>query len=52
MRCPAQIALPSYITRVKVRFGIAGRYVWHCHIMDHEDNGMMRPLQVLDQRSP
>jgi spore coat protein A len=23
-------------------------YVWHCHILDHEDNDMMRPLQVVD----
>jgi FtsP/CotA-like multicopper oxidase with cupredoxin domain len=22
-------------------------YVWHCHIIDHEDNEMMRPLLVL-----
>ncbi|QIB70796.1 multicopper oxidase domain-containing protein [Aminipila butyrica] len=22
-------------------------YVWHCHILDHEDNEMMRPLQIL-----
>ncbi|MFE5326030.1 multicopper oxidase domain-containing protein [Embleya sp. NPDC056575] len=43
------IALPNRITRVKVRFHIAGRYVWHCHITDHEDNEMMRPLQVLDE---
>lgn len=21
-------------------------YVWHCHILDHEDNEMMRPTQV------
>jgi spore coat protein A, manganese oxidase len=21
-------------------------YVWHCHILDHEDNDMMRPYQV------
>jgi FtsP/CotA-like multicopper oxidase with cupredoxin domain len=21
-------------------------YVWHCHILDHEDNEMMRPLSV------
>jgi FtsP/CotA-like multicopper oxidase with cupredoxin domain len=21
-------------------------YVWHCHIVDHEDNEMMRPLSV------
>jgi FtsP/CotA-like multicopper oxidase with cupredoxin domain len=22
-------------------------YVWHCHIVDHEDNEMMRPYQVV-----
>lgn len=21
-------------------------YVWHCHIIDHEDNDMMRPYQI------
>ncbi|HEU5109182.1 MAG TPA: multicopper oxidase [Micromonosporaceae bacterium] len=40
------IALPQEITRLKARFDIAGRYVWHCHIIDHEDNEMMRPYQV------
>jgi FtsP/CotA-like multicopper oxidase with cupredoxin domain len=24
-----------------------GVYVWHCHIVDHEDNEMMRPLVVM-----
>ena len=24
-----------------------GLYVWHCHILEHEDNEMMRPLEVL-----
>ena len=30
-------------------FGFPGGpgYVWHCHIVDHEDNEMMRPYQVL-----
>ncbi len=23
-------------------------YAWHCHIIDHEDNEMMRPLQVIN----
>lgn len=29
-------------------FGYPGGsgYVWHCHIADHEDNMMMRPLQI------
>ena len=22
-------------------------YVWHCHILDHEDNEMMRPYLVV-----
>lgn len=22
-------------------------YVWHCHILDHEDNEMMRPLMIM-----
>ena len=25
----------------------SGPYVWHCHIVDHEDNEMMRPVLVL-----
>jgi len=23
------------------------RYVWHCHILEHEDNEMMRPMDVV-----
>lgn len=41
------IAYPSEYTRLKARFDIAGRYVYHCHIVDHEDNMMMRPFQVV-----
>jgi bilirubin oxidase len=40
------IALPGEITRLKVRFDREGLFVWHCHILDHEDNEMMRPLRV------
>lgn len=36
------------VTRIIVRFeGYAGRYVWHCHNLEHEDNEMMRPYDVL-----
>jgi spore coat protein A len=36
------------ITRIIVRFeGYTGRYVWHCHILEHEDNEMMRPYEVI-----
>ena len=26
---------------------MAGLYVWHCHIVEHEDNEMMRPYEVV-----
>ena len=40
------IALPGETTRLKAHFDLPGRFVWHCHILDHEDNEMMRPYQV------
>jgi len=41
-------AEPSMVTRIIVRFeGYTGRYVWHCHIIEHEDNEMMRPFEVI-----
>ena len=40
------LAYPGEITRVKAHFTQAGRYVWHCHILEHEDNEMMRPYRV------
>ncbi|MGA8274642.1 MAG: multicopper oxidase, partial [Candidatus Sulfotelmatobacter sp.] len=36
------------VTRIIVPFeGFPGRYVWHCHILEHEDNEMMRPYEVV-----
>ncbi|MGA7319085.1 MAG: multicopper oxidase domain-containing protein [Candidatus Sulfotelmatobacter sp.] len=23
------------------------RYVWHCHVLEHEDNEMMRPYKIV-----
>lgn len=46
------IAFPGEITRVKATFDLAGRYVWHCHIVEHEDHGMMRPYSVGPVRNP
>jgi bilirubin oxidase len=40
------IAYPGEITRVKAKFDLPGLYVWHCHIVEHEDNEMMRPYRV------
>ena len=53
---------PGEVTRIIARFTPTGSapgttfgfdptagsgYVWHCHIIDHEDNEMMRPFQVM-----
>jgi len=40
------LAYPGEITRVKATFDLPGLYVWHCHIVEHEDNEMMRPFYV------
>jgi len=40
------IAYPGEVTTVKALFDVAGLYVWHCHIVEHEDNEMMRPYVV------
>jgi FtsP/CotA-like multicopper oxidase with cupredoxin domain len=56
-------AHPGMVTRILVPFGpdaapgvpfghrvpepFTGRYVWHCHILDHEDNEMMLPYDVV-----
>ncbi len=52
-------APPGAVTRLIVPFGaqaapnlpfgnsFKGRYVWHCHILEHEDNEMMLPYEVV-----
>ena len=39
---------PCTVTRIITKFGgYAGRYVWHCHLLEHEDNEMMRPYDIV-----
>ena len=39
---------PGTMTRIIVPFkGFTGRYVWHCHMLEHEDNEMMRPYEIV-----
>ena len=40
------IAYPGQVTRIRARFDKPGQYVWHCHIVEHEDNEMMRPYRI------
>ena len=40
-------AEPGQVTSIIAHFKEhSGDYVWHCHILEHEDNDMMRPLVV------
>jgi hypothetical protein len=40
------IAYPSEITRIRAKLSLPGRYIWHCHIAEHEDTEMMRSYRV------
>ena len=37
---------PGEVTRVIAQFNRPGEYVYHCHILSHEDHEMMRPFYV------
>ena len=37
---------PGELTKLRAYFDIPGLYVWHCHILSHEDNEMMRPTCI------
>jgi len=40
------IAYPGEVTRIRAQFNNPGQFVWHCHIVEHEDNEMMRPFRI------
>jgi FtsP/CotA-like multicopper oxidase with cupredoxin domain len=40
------VFVPQGITRFRALFDRRSLYVWHCHFIDHEDHGMMRPWRV------
>jgi FtsP/CotA-like multicopper oxidase with cupredoxin domain len=40
------IAYPGEVTRIRAKFDTPGQFVWHCHIVEHEDNEMMRPYRI------
>jgi FtsP/CotA-like multicopper oxidase with cupredoxin domain len=40
------IAYPGQVTRIRAKFDTPGQFVWHCHIVEHEDNEMMRPYRI------
>ena len=40
------LAYPGQVTRIVATFTRPGEYVWHCHILSHEDHEMMRRFVV------
>ena len=46
------ILMPGEVMKIKAKFDLAGEYVWHCHILSHEDHDMMRQLVVLPTINP
>jgi FtsP/CotA-like multicopper oxidase with cupredoxin domain len=40
------VAYPGQVTRMRMKFAQGGQFVWHCHIVEHEDNEMMRPYRI------
>ncbi|HET9826381.1 MAG TPA: multicopper oxidase domain-containing protein, partial [Chitinophagaceae bacterium] len=40
------VMYPGEVTRVIATFDRPGSYVWHCHILSHEEHDMMRPFYV------
>lgn len=40
------VMYPGEVTRIRARFDKEGLYLWHCHILSHEDHEMMRPFYV------
>ena len=40
---------PGQLIRVRMKFdgGFTGHYVWHCHILEHEEHDMMHEFEVV-----
>ncbi|MCO0831489.1 multicopper oxidase domain-containing protein [Fructobacillus sp. W13] len=43
---------PGETVRIKMRFNYEGVFMYHCHIIEHEDGGMMAQMQVYTQENP
>jgi len=42
------VVLPNEMLTIIARFeGYTGKFVFHCHMLEHEDNDMMRPFVVV-----
>ena len=46
------VTFPGEVTKVIAKFDRPGLYVWHCHILSHEEHDMMRPFFVGEMDNP
>jgi spore coat protein A len=46
------VIYPGQVMRVRAKFDLPGNYVWHCHILSHEDHDMMRPMTIVPNNLP
>ncbi|WP_428912366.1 multicopper oxidase family protein [Niallia sp. Krafla_26] len=43
----------GYVTSVIMHWkDFTGHYIWHCHLLEHEDHDMMRPITVIKDSHP
>jgi hypothetical protein len=38
---------PGEVTIIEAKFDVPGKYVWHCHILEHEEHDMMHYFEVI-----
>jgi FtsP/CotA-like multicopper oxidase with cupredoxin domain len=43
-----QIGLPTVAQTINIMTNFGWEYVWHCHLLGHEENDMMRPMIMTD----
>jgi spore coat protein A, manganese oxidase len=43
---------PGEVITLRAKFDLGGKYVWHCHILSHEEHDMMRFFQVGSDPAP
>jgi len=46
LRIVAKFDLPTVEPSLPMG-GVSPQYVYHCHILEHEENDMMRPFEVV-----
>ena len=43
------LVYPGQMTRIIAKYDRLGDYIWHCHIMSHEESDMMRKFSVVEK---